>query len=79
VLVALTLEESVGLEFGPRKLRAPIPPPMQRPAKTQGIQEGRVEVFVFEVDAAEVFLPEDLFISAEYFKGVLWLGRPAIV
>jgi hypothetical protein len=31
------------------------------------------------VDAAEVFLPEDLFISAEYFKGVLWLGRPAIV
>ena len=50
---------SVVLELGPRKFRAPTPPPMHRPAKTQGIQAGRLEGVW-----ATGLLREDLFIGA---------------
>jgi len=43
---------------------------MHRPASTQGIHEGRVEELFFEGLVLERFLPEDLFIGAECFKGV---------
>ena len=50
---------SVVLELGPRKFRAPTPPPMHRPAKTQGSQAGRLEGVW-----ATGLLREDLFIGA---------------
>lgn len=43
---------------------------MHRPASTHGIHEGRVEELFFEGLVEEFFLPEDLFIGAECFKGV---------
>ena len=48
-----------GWELGPRKLRAPAPPPIKRPTKTQGSQDGRLEAA-----GATGLLREDLFIGS---------------
>lgn len=50
---------SVVLELGPRKFRAPTPPPMHRPARTQGSQAGRLDGL-----GAIGLMREDLFIGA---------------